>query len=363
MGRVAVFLPSLRGGGAERVMLNLAIGMATRGLQVDLVLVDGRDDWRSKVPREIRVVDLKVARVLWAIPGLVRYLRSEKPVALLSALDHANTAAFLAQRISRIEVRTVGTIHNTFSKSLDNTRRFIEKISPIWIRLSYPLADGLVAVSEGVAEDFSSSTGLSRERISVVYNPVITPDLFAESDEPTDHPWFGSDGVPVVLSVGRLARQKRYDILIKAFALLRSKCAAKLVILGEGGERPALEALVSELGLTHDVSLPGFVSNPYRYMKKASVFVLSSEWEGLPTVLIEAIALGTPVVATDCPSGPKEILGTGSKWLVPVGDIEGLAERIEAQVRMPEVAQIDLPQYSVDSAVSRYLKVLGLETG
>lgn len=358
--RLAIFLPSLAGGGAERVMLNLLVGFVAKGLDVDLVLAHAHGPYLARVPGDVRVFNLNASRVLFAIPGLVRYLRKEKPVALLSALDHANAAAFLAQVIAGQPVRTLGTIHSTLSCGRRNSPRLFERLSPIWIRMLYPLADHLVAVSEGAADDFARSTGLGRQRISVVYNPVITKTLFSESLERVDHPWFLDDQIPIILSVGRLSWQKRFDVLIHAFATLSSSDPAKLVILGEGPERLRLEALVKRLGLEKEISLPGFLDNPYKYMKHADVFVLSSEWEGLPTVLIEAIALGTPVISTDCPSGPREIMGAKSQWLVPVGDVAALASAIEKQLASPERMTINLQRYSPEAAVTRYLEILGL---
>jgi glycosyltransferase involved in cell wall biosynthesis len=200
---------------------------------------------------------------------------------------------------------------------------------PHLIKIFYPWADAIVANSRGVAEDLMKLTGLPRDKIQVIYNPVVTPELFAKAEEPLDHPWFRPGEPPVILGVGRLTQQKDFPTLIRAFALVRKERPARLMILGEGEERPKLEALVRELRLEEDVALPGFVENPYKYMKRAAVFVLSSKWEGLPTVLIEALALGTQVIATNCPSGLEEVL-EGGRWgrLVSVGDFAGLAQAI-----------------------------------
>jgi len=359
--RIALFLPSFRGGGAERVMVNLARGFAERGLAVDLVLAKAEGPYISQVPPEARVVDLRVSRVLLSLPGLVDYLRRERPLALLSTLNHANIVALWAARLARVPVRVVVREANTVSVSTKNARNARERLMPTLMRYFYPWADAVVAVSNGVAEDLVRVTGLPKKKVHVIYNPVITPELFALAEEPLDHPWFASGEPPVVLGVGRLTAQKDFPTLIRAFALVRKERPARLLILGEGEERPKLEALVRELGLEEDVALPGFVDNPFKYMKRAGVFVLSSRWEGLPNVLIQALALGTPLVSTDCPSGPAEILENG-RWgkLVPVGDVEALAEAILAsfkQTAKPSV-QIRAFDFNLERTVAAYLRVL-----
>ena len=174
----------------------------------------------------------------------------------------------------------------------------------------YPWADYIIGNSQGVADDLSQVTGLPRQRIKILYNPVVTPEVREKALALLDHPWFEPGQPPVVLAVGRLTKQKDFPSLIRAFAQVLPKRPARLLILGEGVDRPMLEELVEQLGLQDHVSIPGFVENPYAYMSRASLYVLSSRWEGLPTVLIEALYCGLPIVATDCPSGP------GRSWPV-----------------------------------------------
>ena len=303
---IALFLPSLRGGGAERVMINLARGFSEQGLKVDLILAKAEGPYLSQVPPEVRVIDLHSDRVLRSLPELVRYLRRERPKAILSALDHANVVTIWARKLSRVPCRVVVSVHSTLSRAIAHDADLRRRLMPNLIGIFYPWADEIVVVSGGVADDLTKTTGLQRERIQVIYNPVVTPDVFEKARESLGHPWFAPGEPPVILSVGRLTKAKDYPTLIRAFARVRREHPARLMILGEGEERPKLEALIRELDLEEDVSLPGFVDNPYAYMARSAVFVLSSAWEGFGNVLVEAMAVGTPVVSTDCPSGPRD---------------------------------------------------------
>jgi len=358
--RFALYLPSLLGGGAERVTLNLAEGMAQTGVRVDLVLAEATGPLLSSVSSGVRVVDLRAKRVAASLPALARYLRRERPTALLSALDHANVIALWANRLAGNATRTVVAIHNTPSLDSRNAASLRGRLIPLAMRLFYPWADRIVAVSKGVAEDFTAMTRIEN-RLEVVYNPVIPPDFFAKAQAPADHPWLAPGQPPVILGVGRLTRQKNFPNLIRAFAQVRQTRAARLLILGEGEERPALEALVKELGLEAEVSLPGFVPNPLAFMKRAALFALSSDSEGLPTVLIEALALGTPVVSVNCKSGPQEILA-GGRWgrLVPVGDSQALAAALTATLAEPRraVPPEAYSSYTQKTVVEVYLRLL-----
>jgi glycosyltransferase involved in cell wall biosynthesis len=223
----------------------------------------------------------------------------------------------------------------------------------------YPRADAIVAVSRGVADDLARFAGLPRDVIRVIYNPVVGADLPRMAGEPVDHPWFRPGELPVILGAGRLSRQKDFPTLIRAFAEVRRARPARLVILGDGAQRAELEALVRTLGLADAVALPGFTSNPYAHMARAAVFVLSSRFEGFPNVLVEALAVGTPVVATDCPSGPAEILERGRHGrLVPVGQADALARALLATLDAPgdpAGRRRRAADFSADASVSTYL--------
>ncbi|MDY0392056.1 MAG: glycosyltransferase [Candidatus Bipolaricaulis sp.] len=362
---VALFVPSLRGGGAERVMVNLARGLTERGLPVDLVLAKAEGPYLAELHPKVRVVDLGARRVLFALPGLVRYLRQERPQTMLSTLNHANIVALWARKLAHVPTQLVIREANIIGLSSANAPSIKGRAMPLLMRLFYGWADAVVANSQGSAEELTRLVGVLPHKVKVIYNPVVRPDLFAKAAESLDDPWFSEGEPAVVLGVGRLTEQKDFPTLIRAFALVRRHWPVRLMILGEGEVRPQLEALVRELDLDNDVKIPGFVDNPYKYMKRAGVFALSSRWEGLPNALIEALALGTPVVATDCPSGPAEILEDG-KWgrLVPVGDDAALAEAILATLAEPrrlQAAQQRMRErFGLEAVVEQYLDVLGL---
>jgi glycosyltransferase involved in cell wall biosynthesis len=228
-------------------------------------------------------------------------------------------------------------------------------------RYSYRAADAIHAVSHGVAVASAKELGFPLKRIQVVYNPVVTRQLLDMSRADVDSFWFADDKRPVILAAGRLTKQKDFATLIRAFALAKSKANLRLVIIGEGEQRPRLERLIGEYSLQGAVLMPGFVDNPFAVMKRADLFVLSSAWEGLPNVLIQAMACGTPVVSTDCPSGPAEILENG-KWgrLVPVGDAEELARAMLKTLKdktHPDVTT-RAAYFNLDRVVDAYLRLL-----
>jgi glycosyltransferase involved in cell wall biosynthesis len=359
MERIAVFLPSLDGGGAQRVMLTLVNGMSERGLAVDLVLARAEGPFLNQLREEVRLIDLRAGHAARSLPALTRYLRRERPRALLSSLNYVNIIALVARALARVNTRVVVSEHNTLTQARPKgfRTRLVVRLMP----LMYPWADLVVAVSKGVAEDLALAIRLERGRIRVIYNPVVRPEILEKAVEPVDHPWFRRDQPPVVLAIGRLTEQKDFGNLIRAVALLREARNVRLMILGEGERRGELEAQVAELGITAHVALPGFVANPYAYMHQSSVFVLSSRWEGLPTVLIEALACGMRVVATDCPSGPAEILENG-KWgrLVPVNDSAALAKQIDESLDDPAPPSVTerAQAFGIASAVDEYLCAL-----
>jgi len=358
---IAFFLPTLAGGGAERVIVNLAEGISERRLPVDLVVATAEGPFLSQLSPSVRLVDLHAGRVLRSIVPLVRYLRRERPRVLISSMGHANVVAVWAARLARRRTPVIVTVHNTMSQSTPQ-QGLAGRVWPHLLRTFYPWADRIVAVSRGAADDLARTVGLPRNEVEVVYNPVITPAMMAVAGRAPDHPWFGPGQPPVILGVGRLTNQKDFATLIRAFAELRRSRSARLMILGEGEERRALEVLIREHGLTDDVALPGFRDDAIAYMAGSALFVLSSAWEGLPTVLIEALAAGTRVVSTDCPSGPREILQDGRLGaLVPVGDAAALARAMNDALERPSerVPHQVLRPFTRDASIDHYLSLIG----
>jgi len=394
---VAVFMNSLMLGGAERVILALTRALAARRtVRVDLLLTAREGPLVAEIPDGIRVIELGMAGApaVWAsllrlpwptlrcvgppflldktpkavrcLPRLVRFLRAERPDGLLTTLSYNNLVALWASALAGMDTRVVVREANTLSQEASASATTLGRRMPALAGLWYPRAAGVVAVSEGVATDLARVACLPPERITTIHNPVDMARIAALAEAPVAPPldprWFEPGQPPVVVAVGRLAPQKDYPTLLRAFARVVASRPARLLILGEGPERPALHALASSLGITAAVELPGAVENPFAAVRRAAVFVLSSAWEGFPNVLAEALACGCPVVSTDCPSGPAELLEGGSLGrLVPVGDDEGLAQAISATLDAPQHSDRLLARargLSLDAALDRYLSLL-----
>lgn len=358
--RIAILIHDLRGGGAERVALNLARGMVEAGRQVDLVLVRAQGAYLHQIPTGVRVIDLDKSSVFKAVPALVRYLRRERPRALLSNLTHVNIAALIAKAIAGGGARVVVTEHSQISDKAARQRRPRGRLLYRSVPLFYRLADAVVAVSQGTANDVTRFAGLQSRPVRCIYNPVYSDALANAADAPVDHPWLQPGGPPVVLGAGRLHPQKGFDVLMRAFAAARRTTPCKLIIMGEGEERSRLEGLARELAITDDVALVGFVDNPYAMMSRASAFAMSSRSEGFSLVLLEALACGAPVVATDCASGPSEILDQGRYGvLVPVDDVEALAEGIVDTLKRKAGTGVERAKsFSTEAATLAYLDIL-----
>jgi len=360
--KLAIFLASLRGGGAERSMLNLTEDLSARGHRIDLLLASKVGPYLDDVPESVRGVDLGAKRVANSLFPLIRYLRNEQPDTLLSAMNYVNIVALWARRLAGVKTRVVISERNLLSLWARNSNKRIDRfVIPQLVKRCYSWADGIVAVSDGVGDDLACRTRIPREQIHTIYNPVARPKLFEQTKAPVDHPWFRSGQPPVVLAVGRLHKQKDFPALIRAVSRVRKTRPVRLMILGEGTEREALEQLIVELEMQSDISLHGFVPNPYAYMARAAAFVLSSRWEGLPGVLIEAMCCGAPVIATDCESGPREILRNGEYGqLVPVGDVDAMAGAIRNVLKHTETRapRESLRRFDPETVANQYEAVL-----
>jgi glycosyltransferase involved in cell wall biosynthesis len=392
--KIALLLPSLAAGGVSPATLRLAGAFREAGHAVDLVLCKAEGAHLGSVPSGVNVVALapergavararllkldplgaavlaRPALLAWRpapvqpyLADLVGYLDRSRPDVLLAAKTPTNLLALWARRASGLATRVIVAEHTLLSQSIAHSRKWRWRhIAPLVAR-GYAEADAIVCVSEGVAKDLAGATGLPRSRMTAIYNPVVTPVLAARAAEPSPHPWLDADSPrPVVLAAGRLVPVKNFALLLRAFARLRSRRPARLLILGEGRERARLEALAGALGIGADVALPGHVANPYAAFARASLFVLSSDWEGLPTVLIEALACGCPVVSTDCPSGPAEILQAGRYGrLVPPGDVEAMADAMARTLDAPLPAltlKARAQAFALEPSVAGYLEVI-----
>lgn len=311
-GRIALFLPSLAGGGAEKVFVDLANRFSKSGIRIDLLLAAATGPYLGDVRGDVRVIDLGCSRVLSAVPGIVKHLRRERPAALLSGLDHANVAALLAHKVSAMQTRSVISLRAVPSDMYRNAAGARSRILPRAMRIAYRHADAIIANSHTVAVDAARLLGLDGGNIRVIGNPVDVESIAALGLEPPGHGWFAPEAPPVVVAVGSLTPVKNFGALIRAFAIARARRTCRLAILGEGPERHALESLADRLGVSDDVILPGFQRNPFGWMSRAAVVASSSRSEGCPNALLQAVALGRPVVATDVP-GSAEVLENG-RW-------------------------------------------------
>jgi glycosyltransferase involved in cell wall biosynthesis len=397
---ISLLSTNFRGGGVQMSMLRKARRLMTMGFEVEVLVFERDGPLLDYHGDDIAVVELAPGSTLlgrWlavqADPGgigdylrpvllarppphrlgflasLARYLRERRPEALIAAGSGPNMLAIWARRLADVSTKVVVSQRDVISPSIKSDRRWRRLFLPTALRRTYAMADAIVAVSHGVAEDLADVTGLPRETISVIYNPVVDNRLAQLAAAPLEHPWFRTSGPPVLLAVGRLAPQKDYPTLIEAFARVRAKRAVRLLILGDAKnaqdmarERATLMQIAARKNVADDLELAGFAANPAAYMARAALLVLCSRHEGLGNVLIEALACGCPVVSTDCPHGPAEILGQGIYGrLVPVGDSEAMAAAILATLDEPpdrERLRVRGAEFTVERAVDAYLDLL-----
>lgn len=364
--RIAIFVSTSGHSGVDRAMQHLIPALARRGYAVDLLKVRRHGPNLAEVPDHVRVIDLGSRHTYTCLPAIVRYLRRERPAAMLADKDRVNRTALLARAIARVPTRLVLSSGTTISIDLAHRGAFERWLQRTSMGRLYPFADRVIVTSRGVADDMAAYTGLAREHIEVVPSPVV-PDALLHTAQPRPaHPWFHDDGPPIVLSVGELGPRKGYDTLLRAFARLHRERPCRLLILGRGRQRDELERLAAELGIAEAVAFAGFQPDPFAFMAHADLFAFASRWEGLGFVLIEALAMGTPVVSTDCPSGPREILADGRYGaLVPVDDADALAaamaETLDHPADAADLRQAALP-YTIENSTSCYLRALGFPT-
>ncbi len=357
--KITMVLPDFGGGGAERIMVFLANAFADRGIDITFLAGRAEGPCLSDLSPRVRLVDLGVSRFALAVPRLVQHLNRVAPDAVLSALTHANLVTLLAGWLARRGPRIVVAEHNSTTMLANAGSGAKQAVKTALMRRLYPRADCITFVSHAMQDEFATLFRLPPERLATVYNPVPVDKLRGLAATGPTHPWLARKDGLVVIAAGRLTEQKDFPTLLRAFSRLSPP--ARLIIFGEGPDRVSLTALRAELGLEDRVDLPGFVANLPAELAASDLFVLSSRWEGLPGVLLEALALDVPVVATNCPTGPEEIL-QGGRWgrLVPVGRAQDLAVAMQAALDQPSSTTGDevLARFAPDHIVEQYLKIL-----
>ncbi|MFP4161938.1 MAG: glycosyltransferase [Ectothiorhodospira sp.] len=363
--RIAIFVATSGHSGVDRVMHNLIPGIAARGYPVDLVKIREHGPYLDPLPPGVRLVDLGARHVYTALPALVRYLRTHPPAVLLSDKDRVNRTALLARALNGASTRVVVRSGTTLSVDLAGRSGLDRWLQTRSVRHLYPRAHGTIVPSVGAAADLARLMPRGADSIHVVPSPIVRQDLTALASAPAQDPWLETRKGPLIVAVGELSRRKDHATLLRAFARLQARRPdLRLAILGRGGQRDALLRQITELGLEGSVHLPGFLSNPYPWMSRARLLAHTARWEGMPVVLVEALSLGIPVVSTDCPSGPREILEDGRLGpLVPIGDDEALAaamERVLDNPPEPQELRRAAEPYRVERSVTAYLEAMGL---
>ncbi len=339
--------------------IHLADAFVKRGYEVDLVVMNNKGEHATEIPKGVRVVDLAKRKVKTALPALISYFRKVKPDVICSAKDYINVIVIIAKKVSMIDGKLIvsSRVHLSEQAKRHQSSKKIKK----WVARTYRFADEVVGVSTGVAEDIGNIAKL--KNVHIIHNPVVTDELKWQMKGVVEHRFFQEEDSKVFITVGRLHEQKDYPTLIEAFAYVHSRDPkTRLIVVGDGEEREALKQLVRNKGVEAFVDFIGFQSNPYAYIKQADVFVLSSLYEGFGNVIVEALATGTPVVSTDCPSGPSEILEKGIYGhVVPVGDAKELARGMESALikpANPEKLIKRAAQFSVTVCADKYEKLI-----
>lgn len=326
MSKVILLLPSFRGGGAERIFIDLAGEFLARGYDAELVVLSDQGEYASELPEALPVKILGTNRASQSILKLAKLFRDERPKVIISAITHINILAVLAKLIANIRTVMVVTEHNPYAEEKRDLAKHIRLLLYFGSFVTYRLVDNVIAVSEDVRTSLLLSLKLNPKTVSVIHNPINILRVQKLSTAPVEL----DSGLFQIITMGRLVNQKRHDLLIRAFCIVqREFTEATLLILGDGPLKNSLRDLACELGISHNVKFLGFQRNPFKFLARSRVFALSSDFEGFGNVIVEALALGVPVISTDCPGGPREIL-KGSEYgnLVPLGNIAALASAL-----------------------------------
>jgi glycosyltransferase involved in cell wall biosynthesis len=379
---VAFCVSSLRMGGGERVTIDLANGFAKGNRPVHLVTLKTIGEFKDQLDPRVKIVSLDARRFLLSLPAFMRYLRRERPEALLATDEFAQLLALFARSFSGVDTRIVLRSGTMLSELFKRQRGLRKLYWPPLIKSWYRRADGFVAVSEGIADDLETALDVPRERISVVYQPKDAEAIRVRGQEPVGHAWLADSSVPVLLSTGRLREQKNFPLLIKAVARVAERMPVRLIILGKGRDESMLRALIKEKGAEGYVELAGYIENPYAYMARSSLFVFTSLWEGMPNSMLEAMACGLPVISSDCRSGPREILAPATPYrnilasgseqaeygvLFALNDEEALVKEVEAlltdealRTRYAQKSLERVKDFAIEVIFPQYARALGI---
>jgi glycosyltransferase involved in cell wall biosynthesis len=358
--KIAFIIPSFEGGGAERVMINIANGFASKGIEVYLAVLNHHGVYQKEVSDNIQIIDINSNRAIFSFNAINAFINKKTPQIVYSTIGHINILLLIIRLLNRRnDYKVIIRESNTSSQLAKNNSYFKILLVDILRRIFYPTADLIIAPSKGVAIDLKDNYKINIKKIEVVNNPIDYNWLLSLSEKPLNDSYLKQSASKFIIGVGALTKQKDFETLIKAFAIVKKTHNCKLIILGEGPERQTLENLINELNLEEHVHMPGFVKNPFNYLKASDVFVLSSLYEGLPNVLIQAMLLELPCISTNCKSGPKEILKDGEYGqLVEVGDHLEISKAIlnvlEGMWKSKSIKGLE-KKYSLIQIVNQYL--------
>lgn len=354
------------GGGIGRNIVNLANEFHSLGYRVHVVVDTLKGSYLDLLHDEVGIFHLKTSHIFWGLSYFSTYLFRNKPAVVITPVVRHTILALRSKFLIRSATRVYARVHSSYSEAFKSLKFWKKSRRIAQLKKYYPRCEAVFTVSKGVAEDFRKYTGISPDHLITIHNPMTTDEISTLALEDVDHPWFREGSPPVLLGVGRLTTPKNFPLLIKAFEIVRSRINCRLVILGDGHLRDDLELCASSSPFGHDISFPGHRINPFPYMKRSAVFAMSSSWEGFGNVLVEAMATGTPVVSTDCPHGPREILDGGKYGpIVPPGDPGKLAEAIVGLFLNPTPRELLIEgsqRFNARSIATSYLEALGLLT-
>lgn len=354
--KITIMFQSFHSGGVEQILINIANELCNYH-EITVVTMNAEGELKTSLSESIRIVDFKKKKAIKTIGPLIKYIKSNKPDIILSAKHFINIAVLISNMMLSKKIKVIATVHGQLGTNIKDI------MMKLFIKTIYPLSDCIICVSNGVAEEMSTIINdRYSEKIKVIYNPVIDKQFIykvnesnsIELEKPSNEKW--------IVSIGRISKEKNLELLIKSFNKIPDKENTKLIIIGDGPEKENIENLVFKLGLEKEVIFKGYQKNPYIYLKNADVFVLSSDREGLPTVLIEALFFKVHIVSTDCKSGPREILSNGKYGkLVPVNDSDKLAVAIDEQLNSKIKNGFDqkiLEPFTLDTVMKSYRRII-----